>query len=50
MESWRGLSYDSIMDMPSTKRMRMIERKSTLEKKRTAQHNSDLARARARSR
>lgn len=48
MESWRGLSYESIMEMPSSKRIRMIERKSDLEKKREAQHNSDLARARSR--
>lgn len=47
MESWRGLSYDEIVDMPSSKRLRLIKRKSELEKKREAQQQSDLARARS---
>lgn len=48
MESWKGVGYESIMSMPSTRRMRLIQKKTDLEKKREAQHNADLARARAR--
>lgn len=48
MESWKGVDYDAIMSIPSTRRMRLIQKKSDLEKRREAQHNSDLARARTR--
>jgi hypothetical protein len=34
MECWRGLSYESIMRMPSSLRVRMILKKSDLEKER----------------
>jgi hypothetical protein len=33
MESW-GVSYESIMEIPSSRRVRLIKRKSELEKKR----------------
>jgi hypothetical protein len=35
MEVWAGLSYDAIMDMPSTRRQRLIRKKVELETKRT---------------
>jgi hypothetical protein len=34
MESWRGLTYESIMKMPSTRRIRMIIKKQDLERER----------------
>jgi hypothetical protein len=36
MESFAGMSYDSIMDMPSTRRQRLIHKKIELERKRAA--------------
>jgi hypothetical protein len=36
MESWGGLSHDSILDIPSSRRYRLILSKSDLEKRRNA--------------
>jgi len=40
MEMWQGSSYDMILDMPSTRRQRMMLKKVELEKKRAAQSKS----------
>lgn len=34
MESWEGSAYDEIMKIPSSKRMRLIQKKIDLEKAR----------------
>lgn len=46
MECFRGLSYESIMKMPSTRRMRIIIKKSDLEKERRAREERELSRSR----
>jgi hypothetical protein len=48
MEMFEGLDYDSIMSMPSTRRIRMIRRKSDLEQKRADHARSEASRARTR--
>lgn len=48
MESWEGHTYKSIMQMPSSRRIRLILQKSDLEKKRRDQHAQDVARAKRR--
>jgi hypothetical protein len=40
------LAYDDIMKMPSTRRIRMIIKKSDLEADRKKKHDADMARAR----
>lgn len=49
MEVW-GLPYRTIMEMPVTRRYRLITKKSDLEKKRRAEHDAAVARARSRAR
>jgi hypothetical protein len=49
MESWGGLSYADIMDMPTTRRHRLIRKKSDLEKKREEHQKAEASRARSRS-
>lgn len=34
MEVWPGLDYDAILDMPSTRRQRLMQKKMDLEKRR----------------
>lgn len=34
MEVWEGSSYDAILEMPSTRRQRLLEKKYFLERKR----------------
>ena len=41
-----GLDYDVIMRMPSTRRIRMIIKKSDLEAERKKQHDAEMARSR----
>jgi hypothetical protein len=48
LESWHGSSYQDIMAMPTTRRYRMLIRKSDLEKKREADHRAAISRMRAR--
>ncbi len=43
-----GLDYDSIMKMPSTRRIRMIIKKSDLEAERKKRHDAEMAKARRR--
>lgn len=50
MEVWSGLSYDAIMQMPVTRRHRLMLQKSNLEQKRAQDHKTAMAQARARSR
>lgn len=50
MECWAGLSYDSIMAMPVTRRHRLMLQKSNLERKRQQDHQSAMQKARAKSR
>lgn len=50
MEMFEGLDYDSIMSMPSTRRIRMIQRKSELERKRADHARAEASRARTRKR
>lgn len=45
MESWRGLTYESIMKMPATRRIRMIIKKSDLETERRRNEERSLSRA-----
>lgn len=47
MEMFEGLDYDSIMSMPSTRRIRMLQRKQQLEQRRADHAKSEAARARA---
>jgi hypothetical protein len=35
MEVWPGLDYDAILDMPSTRRQRLMAKKADLEKRRS---------------
>jgi hypothetical protein len=50
MESWGGLSYADIMDMPTTRRHRLIQKKVELEKKREDHQKAEASRARSKSR
>ena len=43
-----GLDYDDIMKMPSTRRIRMIIKKSDLEADRKKKHDAEMARSRHR--
>lgn len=49
MESWH-LSYAEIMDMPLTRRHRMVKKKIDLEQKRQDKANADAAQSRSRLR
>lgn len=40
MEVWPGLSYDKILDIPSTRRQRLMSKKLDLEKRRHDKQNS----------
>lgn len=42
-ESWH-IGYDSIMNMPSSRRNRMVRRKNDLESYLAAKHKAELAR------
>lgn len=44
MECWRGLSEEAIMKMPSSRRMRMIIKKSDLEAERRRREERDARR------
>lgn len=46
MECWRGLTYESIMKMPATRRMRMILKKSDLEAERRRREEREANRRR----
>ena len=48
-ESW-NVSYRSVMEMPFSRRRRMIDRKLELEQKREQNRKAEEARARARAR
>ena len=50
MEMWKGLSYDAIMDIPTTRRHRLILKKVDLEKRREEQRKADASAARSRVR
>lgn len=50
MECWSGLSYESIMQMPVTRRHRLMLQKNDLEMKRQQDHKAAMARSRSRSR
>jgi hypothetical protein len=50
MELWNGVSYESVMGMPITRRKRLITKKADLERRRQAEHDSAMARAKSRSR
>jgi len=48
MEVWQGLSYESLMGMPITRRRRLLQRKLDLEKQRKAEHDTSMSRSRSR--
>lgn len=50
MEMFEGMTYDSIMSMPTTRRFRFIVKKGNLERRRADQQRSEAARARMRRR
>lgn len=50
MEMFEGLAPDAIEAIPSTRRRRLILRKSELEKQRKARTESDMARSRSAAR
>ena len=50
MEMWQGMSYADIMDMPLTRRHRLIRKKADLEKKREEHQKAEASRAKSRSR
>jgi len=50
MECWAGLSYDSIMAMPVTRRHRLMLQKNNLERKRQENQQAAVQQARARAR
>lgn len=50
MEMFEGLAPDAISAIPSTRRRRLIVKKSDLEKQRKARAESDMARSRAAAR
>ena len=50
MESWGGLSYSDIMDIPTTRRHRLVKHKADLEKKREDHQKAEASRARTKSR
>jgi hypothetical protein len=49
MEAYEGLSPEAIMNIPSTRRYRLMQKKSELEERRRQKMDSEMARSRARS-
>jgi len=43
-----GLTHDDVMKMPSTRRIRMIIKKSDLEQERKRRHDQEMAKSRRR--
>jgi len=50
MEVWQGLTYDSIMGMPTTLRRRLLNKKIELERKREDKHRQQMSQSRSRVR
>lgn len=47
MEMWRGLTYESAMSIPMTRRRRFIQKKVDLERQRESQHQAAMSRVRS---
>ena len=47
MEVWKGLSYESIMSIPTTRRQRLVGQKIQLEQRRQAEHRQQMSRTRS---